>query len=72
MEHLKDVAPIGSSLTHKHYTRLERFAKDKHSSLFGPFVSYEEKGFVNVAPEIPDNFWAYRIKKFTIAINTNL
>jgi hypothetical protein len=25
-----------------HYTRLERLARDKHSSLLGPFVSYEE------------------------------
>jgi hypothetical protein len=24
------------------YSRLERLAKDKHSSLLGPFVSYEE------------------------------
>ncbi len=26
------------------YTRLERLARDKHSSLLGPFVSYEENG----------------------------
>ncbi len=25
-----------------HYTRLKRFARDKHSSLSGPFISYEE------------------------------
>ncbi len=25
-----------------HNTRLERHAKDKHSSLFGPFISYEK------------------------------
>jgi hypothetical protein len=25
-----------------HYTRLERLAGDKHSSLLGPLVSYEE------------------------------
>ncbi len=30
------------------YTRLERRARDKHSSLLGPIVSYEEdKVFVN-------------------------
>jgi hypothetical protein len=28
---------------------LKRFAKDKHSSLFGPFESYE-KSFVNMGP----------------------
>ncbi len=25
-----------------HYTRLKSLARDKHSSLLGPFVSYEE------------------------------
>jgi hypothetical protein len=25
-----------------HYTRLERVSKDKHASLFSPFVSLEE------------------------------
>ncbi len=25
-----------------HYTRLEMLARDKHSSLFGPFISYIE------------------------------
>jgi hypothetical protein len=39
-----------TSVTHKYspkarvllYTRLERLARDKHYSLFGPFVSYKE------------------------------
>jgi len=26
-----------------HYNRLEKLARDKCSSLFGPFVSYEDK-----------------------------
>ncbi len=26
-----------------HYTRLERLAKDKQTSILGPFVSYKEK-----------------------------
>jgi hypothetical protein len=30
------------------YTRVERHAKDKHSSLLGPFVSYDE--ILNTAP----------------------
>jgi hypothetical protein len=25
------------------WTKLERLGRDKHASLFGPFVSYEEK-----------------------------
>jgi hypothetical protein len=29
-------------LTHDYLTRLEKPAKSKHFSLFGPFVSYEE------------------------------
>ncbi len=33
---------VSSSLGHKHQTRLERPARDKHSSLFGLFVSYNE------------------------------
>jgi hypothetical protein len=36
---------VDCGLNHKHYTMLERLAKDKHSSLFGPFVSWEEKKF---------------------------
>ncbi len=31
-----------------HYTRLERLAKDKYSSLLGPFVSYEEKEMLRI------------------------
>jgi hypothetical protein len=34
---------IGFLLIRKHYKQLERPARDKHSSLFGPFESYEEK-----------------------------
>jgi hypothetical protein len=30
--------------------RLERLDGDKHSCLFGPFVSYGEKSFLNTAP----------------------
>jgi hypothetical protein len=32
----------------RHYTRLERLDRDKHSSLLGPFVSYDE--ILNTAP----------------------
>jgi hypothetical protein len=34
---------VGSGLTKKHYTRLERLAWDKHFSLFSLFASYKEK-----------------------------
>jgi hypothetical protein len=30
---------VGYSLTHKHYTRLNRLARDKLYNLFGPFIS---------------------------------
>jgi hypothetical protein len=33
---------VGSGLTRNHDTRLERLARDKNSSLFDTFVSYEE------------------------------
>jgi hypothetical protein len=34
-------------LTHKHKTKPERLARDKHFSLFSPFVSYVGKMLVN-------------------------
>jgi hypothetical protein len=36
---------VGSSLTHKHYTRPERLERDAHYSLLGPFVNYVDKKF---------------------------
>jgi hypothetical protein len=33
---------VGCNLTDKHSTKLERLNSDKHSSIFGPIVSYEE------------------------------
>ncbi len=35
-------------LTHKHQTRLERLAKDKHSTLFKKFVTYGRKKIHNI------------------------
>jgi hypothetical protein len=32
------------------YTTLERHAKYKHSTLLGPFTSYEENGVLNTIP----------------------
>ncbi len=35
-----------------HYTSLERFASDKHSSLAGPIRKFQRKqGIVNMTPE---------------------
>jgi hypothetical protein len=36
---------LAPDLTHKYFTKLERFARDKHSSLFCLFVSGKEKRF---------------------------
>jgi hypothetical protein len=41
---------VGSGLTCKHYTRLERLARDKHSSLLQKFVTYGRKKFYNIVP----------------------
>jgi hypothetical protein len=37
-----------SGLTHKHQTRLERFAKDRHSCLLRTLVNYGRKTFYNI------------------------
>jgi len=39
---------VGSGLDRKHQTRLEMPAWNKHSSLIGPFASYEEKNIVDL------------------------
>ncbi len=39
---------VGSGLTQNYYFRLERFARDKHSNLFGLFVNYSFKKFNNM------------------------
>jgi hypothetical protein len=41
---------LGSSLTSKHETRLERLARDKHSSLLRKSVNYGQKKFYNIGP----------------------
>jgi hypothetical protein len=42
---------IGSGFTRKHNIRVEGHTKDKHSSLFRLYLSYEDKGFLNTAPD---------------------
>jgi hypothetical protein len=37
-------------LTNKHKTRLERLARDKHSSLLQKLVKYGQKSFIKLAP----------------------
>jgi len=41
---------VGSSLSYKHKARLERFARDKHSSLLRKLVNYGHKKFYNIWP----------------------
>ncbi len=44
--HLKGASTwVGPGLTHKHKTRLERLAKDKHLSLLQKSVNYGRKKF---------------------------
>ncbi len=39
---------VGSGLTNKHQSKLEKLAIDKHSSLLQKFVTYGRKKFYNV------------------------
>ncbi len=41
---------IGSGLTQKHRTRLEKNASDKHSNLFQKSENYGHKKFYNIEP----------------------
>jgi hypothetical protein len=41
---------VGSGLTHKHLTWLERLAKDKRSSLLQKIVNYGCKNFYSTGP----------------------
>ncbi len=48
---------VGSGLISKHLTRLERIARNKHSSFLGKFVNYVRKKFNNIGPwpiRVPD------------------
>jgi hypothetical protein len=36
-----------------HYTRLKRLARDKHSSLLGPFITYEENKVLQIRTQGP-------------------
>jgi hypothetical protein len=41
---------VGSGLTHKHLTRLEKLSRGEHSSLLQKFVNYDSKKFHNIGP----------------------
>jgi hypothetical protein len=41
---------VGSCLTHKHYTILEKLARTQHSSLVQKFTIYDRKKFYNIGP----------------------
>jgi hypothetical protein len=37
-------------ISHKHYTRLEKLAREKQVSLLGLFVNYDNKKFYSIGP----------------------
>jgi hypothetical protein len=39
---------VGSGLTNRHYTRLEKLSMDTHTSLLRNFVNYDLKSFVTL------------------------
>jgi hypothetical protein len=41
---------VGSGLTHKHWTRLEKLARDKHSIILRKSINYGQKKFYNIGP----------------------
>jgi hypothetical protein len=41
---------VGSCFTNRHWTRLEKLALGKHSSLLQKFVNYGRKKFYNIGP----------------------
>jgi hypothetical protein len=45
---------VSSGLTNKHYTRLTILSRAKHSSLFYPFISDEEKCFITLTTNVND------------------
>jgi hypothetical protein len=57
VEHLKgaSLAWVGSGPTGKHYTLLERLARDKHSSLLRKSVNYGRKKDYSTGPRVALN-----------------
>jgi hypothetical protein len=56
--------------THKHYTRLYRPARDKNSSLLGPFVNSKESVW-NTDPRVGCVSKSYKDRFFEVIHNSN-
>jgi hypothetical protein len=48
---------VATDFTRKHYTGLERLVRDERSSLFGLYVSNEEKSYITLAPGVIASFF---------------
>ncbi len=48
---------VGSCYTRKHYTILERLARDEHSSLLRKFLTYGRKTFHSIGPDGQADRW---------------
>jgi hypothetical protein len=57
---------VSSCLTSKHYTILQRLARDKHSSLLRKFVNCGRKKFYNIGPRWTRNFCKWTKNKKNI------
>ncbi len=55
VEHLK--GRVGTGLTCKHYTRVERLARDKHFTLLRKSVNYGRNKFYNIGPKTSLTLW---------------
>ncbi len=60
---------LAPGLTHKHWTILEKPARDKHSSLLRAFVNYGLKKFYNTGPKVQSFKTFYSINCLLIAIS---
>ncbi len=46
----RDLTLVGSGLASKHLVRLEKLARDKHSTLLQFFLNYGRKNFITLGP----------------------
>jgi hypothetical protein len=62
---------VSSGLTHKHKSRLEQPARNKHSSLLGPFICYEKNKVFLILPLISiTTFSIMTLSIMTLSIKT--
>jgi hypothetical protein len=60
---------VGFGLTRKHWSRLERLARDKRSGLLRKFINYGSKSFITLAPGFMlIGFWLIRGKSPTVNV----